>query len=331
MNGITSSDPRTADAALLGFDVKVCEKGKGGDFDVEVKDTEKGGGLGRKGGAKARRIAGKVISYTVNALLGLIFIAPLVWMFLSAFNPAKVLPSQIQSIAEIFPQTWTIDNFAKVFEYNQGAMFTYFGNTLLYSLATVVGVLIVNSMAGYALAKIKFKGKGIILTVIVMMLIIPFEGITLSMYIVVSKLNMLGTPFAVILPSIMSCFYIFMFRQFFIGIPDAVLEAAEIDGCGPFKTFFVIVIPMAVPVFITVFVLEFFGKWNDFYWPLLTVGNKPGLFNLQLGVKDFVYTSEHYGQNMAALTICTLPIVILFLILQKYYIQGIATQGIKDM
>ncbi len=266
--------------------------------------------------------------YVANILLGILFISPLLWMFVTAFNPIQALDSQISSITEFLPRTLSLGNFKAVF--TRIPMVRYLLNTLLYALGTVVLVLLVNALAGYALAKIPFRGRGTVIMFIVIMLTIPFEGITLSLYMVVSKLQLLNSPLAVILPSAMSCFYIFMFRQFFSGIPNAVIEAAEIDGCKPLTVFFRVVIPMATPVFVTVFILEFFGKWSDYYWPMLTLTDS-ALWNIQIAIADFNSRAEHYGQFMAALTVCTLPIVILFLFLQKYYIQGIATQGIKDM
>lgn len=227
------------------------------------------------------------------------------------------------------PEYLTVSNFASVF--TRIPMLQYFGNTLLYALGTVAGVLVVNSMAGYALAKINFKGNKLIANFIVIMLIIPFEGITLSLYLVVRGLGMIDTPFAVILPSFFSCFYIFMFRQFFVGVPTALIEAAEIDGAGPFTTYFRIIVPTAVPVFITVFILEFIGKWGDYYWPLLTLTDSTW-FNVQLAIKSFSTASPyHWGTVMTSLAVVTIPVLVVFMCLQKYYIEGIATQGIKDM
>ena len=281
-----------------------------------------------KTGEKGKKRALLAVRYTVNILLGIIFISPLLFMFITSLNPIQALSSQTTSIMDFLPGKLVLSNFEMVF--SRIPMARYLLNTLFYALSTAVLVLLCNSLAGYALAKIPFKGSKLLLSFMIIMLTIPFEGITLALYMVVSKLNLLNTPMAVIFPSVMSCFYVFMFRQFFLGIPNAVIEAAEIDGCAPFAIFFKIVIPMAVPVFITVFILEFFGKWSDYYWPMLTLTDKD-MWNIQIAITDFNSRAGHYGQFMAALTICTLPIVILFMFLQKYYIEGIATQGIKDM
>lgn len=282
-----------------------------------------------KTNGKTRKTVHKVVMYIVNALLGIIFLFPLIFLFVSAFNPARDLPSQIGSFGDLMPEYLTFSNFASVF--TRIPMLQYFGNTLLYALGTVFGVLVVNSMAGYALAKINFKGNKLVYNFIVIMLIIPFEGITLSLYLVVRAFGMVDTPLAVILPSFFSCFYIFMFRQFFIGVPTALIEAAEIDGAGSFTTYFRIIVPTAVPVFITVFILEFIGKWGDYYWPLLTLTNNQW-YNVQLAIKSFSTASPyHWGTVMASLAVVTVPVLIVFMCLQKYYIEGIATQGIKDM
>lgn len=283
--------------------------------------------------AKKRRISRKLIfkilHYLVNTVIGIFFLFPLLFLLISAFNPARTLPSQITSITDFLPEYFTFDNIVDVF--TRIPMIRYFGNTILYAGLTVIGVLIVNSMAGYALAKISFRGRGIVNMFIVIMLIIPFEGITLALYLVVRAIGFLNTPLAVTVPSFMSCFYIFMFRQFFVSVPTALIEAAEIDGAGPFKTYFSIVVPTAVPVFITVFILEFIGKWSDYYWPMLTLTNS-NLYNVQLAIKEFSTAQPyHWGTVMASLAVVTVPIIILFLCLQKYYIEGISTQGIKDM
>lgn len=282
-----------------------------------------------KTNGKTKRTVHKTVMYVVNSLLGIIFLFPLIFLFISAFNPVSVLPSQIGSFGDLMPEYLTFSNIASVF--TRIPMLQYFGNTLLYALGTVFGVLVVNSMAGYALAKINFKGNKLVYNFIVIMLIIPFEGITLSLYLVVRAFNMLNTPLAVILPSFFSCFYIFMFRQFFIGVPTALIEAAEIDGAGSFTTYFRIIIPTAVPVFITVFILEFIGKWGDYYWPLLTL-QQSQWYNVQVAIKKFsTATPYHWGTVMASLAVVTVPVLVVFMCLQKYYIEGIATQGIKDM
>ena len=279
---------------------------------------------------KRKKLVFKIVHYVVNTVIGLLFLFPLLFLLISAFNPARELPSQIISIGDLLPEYLTFDNIVRVF--TDMPMLRYFGNTLMYAGITVAGVLVVNSMAGYALAKINFRGHKVIDFFIVIMLIIPFEGITLSLYLVVNWLGMLNTPLAVTLPSFMSCFYIFMFRQFFLGVPTALIEAAEIDGAGPFKTFFRIVVPTAVPVFITVFILEFIGKWGDFYWPMITLSDA-NLYNVQLAINTYSTSIQpyHWGTVMASLAVVTVPIIILFLCLQKYYIEGISTQGIKDM
>ena len=280
-----------------------------------------------------KKLAFKIAHYVVNSLLGLLFLFPLLFLLISAFNPARTLPDQITSLGDFFPSYLTFDNIVRVFTYTEHiSMLRAFGNTLLYAGVGVAGVLVVNSMAGYALAKINFCGHKAVDFFIVIMLIIPFEGITLALYLVVNWLGLINTPLAVTLPSFMSCFYIFMFRQFFTGVPTALIEAAEIDGAGPFKTFFRIVVPTAVPVFITVFILEFIGKWGDFYWPMIVLSDT-SMYNVQLAINTFTTTLQpyHWGTVMAALAVVTVPIIILFLCLQKYYIEGISTQGIKDM
>ncbi len=273
-----------------------------------------------------------ILLYAANTLVSVVFLFPLIFLILSAFNPENTMSSiNMTSFGALFPKRFTFDNIIAVF--TKTPIVRLFGNTVLYAMIAVAGVLIVNSMAGYALAKISFTGKKFISNFIIMVLIIPFEGITFSLYMILKNFGMINTIWAVTLPSFMSCFYIFMFRQFFVSVPTSIIEAAEIDGANPFKIYFSIVVPTATSVFITVFILEFIAKWSDYYWTMLVLGGSESMYNLQLGITVYIEKtfSQDWGAQMALLTVATLPLIILFLCLQKYYIEGIATQGIKDM
>lgn len=178
-------------------------------------------------------------------------------------------------------------------------------------------------------SKFDFKGKNIILTVVLSFLVLPLESILLSLFFIVNKLGWIDSYLALIIPFIVKCFDVYLFRQFFLDIPDDLIEAAEIDGAGPFKIFMQVVMPISKPVFATVFILDYVAYWSDFMWPLLVITDA-GKRTVQLGIQTFFTEPPvYYGPIMAALTIASLPMIILFLFLQKYYVQGISTSGIK--
>ena len=189
--------------------------------------------------------------------------------------------------------------------------------------------MVVNSMFGYALAKFEFKGKNLLLSLILALLVLPLESILLSLFFVVNRLHWIDSYLALVVPFIVKCFDVYLFRQFFLDIPDELVEAASIDGASPFRTFIQVVVPISKPVFATVFILDYVAYWSDFMWPLLVItdSNKR---TVQLGIQAFFTEPPiYYGPVMAALTIASVPMIVLFLFLQKYYVQGISTSGIK--
>ncbi|MBP1967260.1 carbohydrate ABC transporter permease [Paenibacillus aceris] len=269
----------------------------------------------------------KIFIYASNIIMSVLFIIPLLWMVVSSLKPENQIFADLGSIKSLLPTNITFDNYIKAFD--RIPMMKYLFNSLFYVSVIGISGLGVNSICGYALAKLNFKGKGVILTAIIALMIVPFESIVMPLYFVVNGLSWVNTWLALIVPFIANCFSIFMFRQFFMDIPNELLESAAIDGSSPLKTFLKIVIPLSGPVFTTVFILDFISHWGDFMWPILVTTGE-SLRNIQLGIQTFFTLPPiFYGQIMATLTFTTLPIVVIFLLLQKYYVQGITSTGIK--
>lgn len=276
---------------------------------------------------KLRDTLGKFMYYLFNIIMSLLFIAPLLWMVVSSLKPENQIFADLNSIKAYLPLNITFENYVKAFK--RIAMMKYLFNSLFYVSVIVISGLVVNSICGYALAKLHFRGRDFILTVIIILIIVPFESTLLPLYLVVNKLRWINTWFALIIPFIANSFNIFMFRQFFVDIPNELLEAAAIDGASPMKTFVSIVIPASAPVFATVFILDYTTHWGDFMWPILVCTGE-SIRNIQLGIQTFFTLPPiYYGQIMATLTVTTLPMILLFLFFQKYYVQGITSSGIK--
>lgn len=269
----------------------------------------------------------KIVFYIFNIIVSFLFIAPLLWMVVTSGKPMNRIFADLNSINALLPVGFTFENYVRAFQ--KIPLLKYISTSIIYVSTIAVSGLVVNSICGYALAKLKFKGRNFVLTGIIILLIVPFESILLPLYFVVNSLKWINTWQALIVPFIANSFSIFMFRQFFLEIPNELLEAAAIDGASPMRTFLTIVIPASGPVFTTVFILDFVSHWGDFMWPILAVTGD-SLRTIQLGMQAFFTLPPiYYGDIMAALTVATLPIVILFLCLQKYYIQGITHSGIK--
>lgn len=262
-----------------------------------------------------------------NIVFGFVFILPLLWMVASALKPEQRIFQDIGSWKAFVPVGFTFDNFRQMLE--RVPMFKYIWNSIVYITIMLSVSLIVNSLCGYALAKFQFKGKKFFLSLIIALMVFPFDSIVVPLFVVIAKMHLLNTRLALILPFTARCFSIFMFRQFFLDVPDELLDAAKIDGAGQVSTFVKIVLPISGPVFATVFILDYVMHWSDFIWPLIVLVDDT-YRTVQLGIQAFFTDPPvYYGPVMAALTLAVLPMVILFLFFQKYYVAGISTTGLK--
>ena len=269
----------------------------------------------------------KLLLNLTNIVMSILFITPLLWMVVSSFKPETRIFADLSSIKALLPLDFTLDNYKAAFD--RIPMIKYLNNSIFYVSVIAVSGLAVNSICGYALAKLHFKGREFILSAVIALMIVPFESILMPLFFIVNNLQWVDTWLALIVPFIANSFSIFMFRQFFMDIPNEILESASIDGSSTMKTFVSIVVPLSGPVFATVFILDFISHWGDFMWPILVTTGE-SLRNVQLGIQTFfTLPPVFYGQIMATLTFTTVPIILLFLLLQKYYVQGITSSGIK--
>lgn len=276
---------------------------------------------------KINKVLGNVIFYLGNIIVGLIFVSPLLWMLASSFKPELEIFSNLNSLSTFIPKNFTLANYVEVFQ--RIKVFTILKNTLIYIGIVLIGDLLLGSMFGYALAKMKYRFRGISLTIVIALMSMPVEAIILPLYIEMAQLNWVNTMLGLTIPFMMNCFSIYMFYSYFIGIPDELIEAAKVDGCGPIKTYFKIIMPISKTVFATVFILDFVSRWNDFMWPfLITTGEEKR--TVQLAVQIFVGVSPiHYGVIMAVLTLASIPMILMYIFMQKFYVEGIASTGIK--
>lgn len=276
---------------------------------------------------QAQKTLTKVLFYGGNIIIGIIFVSPLLWMISASLKPEAEIFANMNSITTFFPVQASLDNFKEVF--SRLNMVQVFKNTFVYIALILVFDLLFNSICGYALAKFDFKGKGFMLNLVIALMVMPMEAIMLPLYIEMSQLGWVNTLAALVVPFIAKCFSIYMFRQFFCDIPDDLLEAAAIDGCSPVGTFFKIVMPISKTVYATVFILDFVSHWNDFMWPFLVMTGEDKR-TIQLAIQVFFGTQPiHYSAIMAALVVSAVPMLVMFIFMQKYYIEGIASSGIK--
>ena len=272
-----------------------------------------------------RRTAGQVVLYVVLCLVTLLIVLPLVWIVLTSF---KTDSDAIQNPFSVFPTPWSVDAYITLSS-GQQPIFRWFLNSLLAATLQTAIILVTASAAAYALARLEFWGKKIVFGAIIATLLVPPVIFLIPNYLIVQNLGWLDTIWAISIPGAASAFGVFFLRQFFIGLPVEIEEAARIDGAGDIRIFLQIVVPLARPALATLAVLSFLANWNDFLWPvyvLLSPENltlQPGLAQLQGAY------STHFAIVMAGAVIASVPVLILFSIAQRHIVDSVASSGVK--
>lgn len=254
---------------------------------------------------------------------------PFVWMVSTSFKfPEDVMTADI----EWLPRRVTLDNYLKVFEY---PVVRWGLNSLIQAGVSTILCVLAGAMAGYALARMRFPGRGLIFGIFLASLMIPVEVSVIPMLLGFIKIGWASSYQALILPTIGNVFSVYIFRQFFLTFPSELEEAARMDGAGHFRLFWLIALPLARAPMIAAFVIIFTLNWNNFLWPLLVTFDE-SMKTLPVGIAAFTpvvgtHTQlEGYGVAMAGVTVLSLPSLILFFILQRYFIQGISQGSLKQ-
>lgn len=266
----------------------------------------------------------RALLYIVTTGMLLVVITPFVWMILGS---VKTQGELLQVPPTWIPAEPTLDNFVRLFERPFG---TFFRNSALVAAVVTAFNLLLSSMVGYALAHLNFPGKKIIFGAVLGCLMIPGLVLFIPQYVLVVNMGLANTLPALILPFLVQPFSVFLMRQYFLGMPRELLEAGRIDGVGEIVIFFRIYLPMAGPAFATLGILTFLGSWNNFLWPLV-VSSSEDTYTLPVALA-LISTGQNqtdYGLLLAGATVIVLPVLLVFLFFQRYFIEGIAATGIK--
>lgn len=272
----------------------------------------------------------QILIYIGMTVAALIFMFPLIWMVVSSFKDDAMIFSDITSLRAFLPafKEDVFFNYKEVL--SKLPLIKAMLNSLSYIVVIIILGLTVNSMAGYAFARLKFPKKNLFFSIILAVMIIPAQTVMLPQFSIIYKLGLSNSYLALILPAIASPMYIFLFRQNFMGIPESIEEAAKLDGASTVRTFFQLIVPLAKPVYATVAILVFIAYWNDFVWPVMVISDTSKQ-TIQMALSSlFSIQPVNYGNVMAGLTLVTIPVLIIFLSLQKYYVAGIASTGAKN-
>ncbi|GAB3678218.1 carbohydrate ABC transporter permease [Angustibacter aerolatus] len=274
-----------------------------------------------------RRGRGQRVARLVAAIaVTLVMFFPLYWMVVTAFSTRQSLYAPG---LHLWPSQFTFDNF--VTPIRAFPVWHWFRNSVVIAVLVTAITAVVNLLAGYAFAKLPFRGRNVLFLLLLSTMMIPIQAIMVPQFDLVIDLGLYGTIWAVVLPTSAAVFGIFLARQFFLSIPDELLEAARVDGASQLRTFLQVVLPLSKPLVAVLVLLTFSAEWNDFAWPLVVFFSSNELFTLPLGLVTDL--KGQYGTNYGALMAMTLltlaPVIILFLAFQRYFVAGFARSGIR--
>ncbi|GBD93653.1 L-arabinose transport system permease protein AraQ [bacterium BMS3Abin05] len=266
----------------------------------------------------------KIITYLIVLIGAVIFLYPFLWMISATFKPEMEIPA-----IGLIPRHFSLSSYKNVFL--KIPILRSFLNSVFVSLCVTSSVLVFSSMVGYALSRLEFRGRKLLFAIILFTMMVPFQITLIPNYILMVKFHWTDTYLALIVPGMVSAFGVLLFTQFFKSVPQSVIDAARIDGCSEFAVLFKIVWPLSKPVLITVAILTFMANWNSVLWPLIVVRQRALMTMPQL-VTIFAVGGQAEGQlgvKLAAAVLLALPVVLLYSFFQRYFIESMATSGLK--
>ena len=270
----------------------------------------------------------KAVLYLVVIMACLFFILPVVWTVISSLKPE----ADIQSYPPAWiPRELTLSNYRTVL--SKFPYFTWMANSLIVAVAGTIGILIASTMAAYAMARFRFRGRRLLYQTIIVMLLVPMQAYVIPLYLMAGKMDLLNTLQGLILPSVANVTSIFILHAFFRELPMELEEAARIDGAGEFRIFWQIMLPLSGPALSTVTILTFIANWNAFLWPMIAV-RQDIMKTLPVAISQYwgsvnQNASFQYGTALAACCMAVLPTLVVYFALQRYFVAGIASSGIK--
>lgn len=275
---------------------------------------------------KTPKNVGKSVLLTLVVIaLTFIFLMPIVWVIFSSFKNAGELFSWPPSL---FGKNPSLANYEKAL--GEGDFTVYFFNTVFTSVVATILTVIVNVMSGYAFAKYRFKGQKILFGIVLATLMVPLEVIMIPVFKVIVATNLYNSLWGLIIPAVASPTAVFLVRQYYMGITNAYMEAARIDGASEFYIFTKIMLPMAKPIISVLCIFSFMWRWNDYLWPKLVINSKTK-YTLQLALANFSGEySVDWNSLLAMSVISMIPVIIVFICLQKYIIGGMTAGGVKE-
>jgi ABC-type glycerol-3-phosphate transport system permease component len=268
--------------------------------------------------------AGRWVVWAFLVCGGLLMFFPVYWVFVTAISPGGLAQT---SGFSLWPHRVDLGIFAQAFA--EQPIKTWMINSLVISVASVLISVFISLLAGYAFAKYRFRGRDALFGLMLLTIMVPIQVVVVPEFVIVSKLGLVNSNWSVILPSAAQAISIFMARQFLVAVPDELIEAARVDGTSELQIFLRVVLPMSGPLIAVLTILTFVWRWNDFVWPLVAL-QTPDKFTLSVGLNSLNGAFAHpWDQVMAVTLISMIPVIVVFLVFQKQFVQGISESGLK--
>lgn len=275
---------------------------------------------------KKNERAAAIVRTIVVSLIAVLFVVPLVWMVLSSL---KTAPEVFARPFHWLPARVQWQNYATVWMNEEASMLRAFANTLYIALFSIVGQMFISSLAAYSFAKINFKGKQVVFMLFLSSMMVPSQLTIIPRFMLFKTIGLYNNLWAIILPAFFGAASIFMLRQFYMGLPNDLIEAAKIDGAGHLRIFLRIMLPLTKAALMSLIILAFISSWNEYMAPLIFLVKKE-LYTVSQNIQWYMLDEfKEHNLTMAAATSAIVPVVILFIVGQKYFVEGIATSGVK--
>lgn len=275
---------------------------------------------------KKNERAAAIVRTIVVSLIAVLFVVPLVWMVLSSL---KTAPEVFARPFHWLPARVQWQNYATVWMNEEASMLRAFANTLYIALFSIIGQMFISSLAAYSFAKINFKGKQVVFMLFLSSMMVPSQLTIIPRFMLFKTIGLYNNLWAIILPAFFGATSIFMLRQFYMGLPNDLIEAAKIDGAGHLRIFLRIMLPLTKAALMSLIILAFISSWNEYMAPLIFLVKKE-LFTVSQNIQWYMLDEfKEHNLTMAAATSAIVPVVILFIVGQKYFVEGIATSGVK--
>lgn len=275
--------------------------------------------------ARRRRTGdGYVLRLVLAVLLVALLMFPMYWMLRTAVASTSELS---QTPIPLWPQDWQLSNFVE--PWRQYPFARWLTNSVVVAVVSVVLTVAINLAAGYAFAKLRFPGRDLLFLLIISTLMVPVQVIMIPQFQVVIEMGLLDNPMGVVLPRLAEAFGLFMARQFFLGIPDELIDAARVDGAGHVRTFTSVALPLSGPLVAVLVIFTFMWRWNEFVWPLIVLTSADS-YTLPVGLQFLVQQfGSDYGPLLAMSFLSILPMLLVFAVFQRYFVEGVARTGIR--